>query len=67
MKTYVAPGHSITVTAPSGGVTSGQGVLIGTLFGIAQADAAGRHALPARVGAGKACAGWLQNGNTLSQ
>ena len=39
MKTYVAPGHSITVTAPSGGVTSGQGVLIGTLFGIAQADA----------------------------
>ena len=40
MKTYVAPGRSITVTAPAGGVTSGQGVLIGTLFGIAQADAA---------------------------
>ena len=40
MKTYIAPGHSITITAPSGGVTSGQGVLIGTLFGIAQADAA---------------------------
>ncbi|MDG4601443.1 MAG: DUF2190 family protein [Defluviicoccus sp.] len=39
MKTYVAPGHSITVTAPSGGVTSGQGLLIGTLFGIVQADA----------------------------
>ena len=39
MKTYVAPGKSITVTAPSGGVTSGQGVLIGTLFGIAQVDA----------------------------
>ena len=46
MKTYVAPGHSITVTAPSGGVTSGQGVLIGTLFGIAQYDAIeGAHAL----------------------
>ena len=40
MKTYIAPGHSITITAPSGGITSGQGVLIGTLFGIAQADAA---------------------------
>jgi predicted RecA/RadA family phage recombinase len=26
-------------TAPTGGVTSGQGVLIGTLFGIAQYDA----------------------------
>jgi predicted RecA/RadA family phage recombinase len=40
MKTYIAPRHSITITAPSGGVTSGQGVLIGTLFGIAQADSA---------------------------
>jgi predicted RecA/RadA family phage recombinase len=40
MKTYIAPGHTITVAAPSGGVTSGQGVLIGTLFGIAQFDAA---------------------------
>jgi predicted RecA/RadA family phage recombinase len=40
MKTYVQSGRVITVTAPSGGVTSGQGVLIGTLFGIAQHDAA---------------------------
>jgi predicted RecA/RadA family phage recombinase len=39
MKTYIAPGKSITVTAPAGGVLSGQGVLIGTLFGIAQVDA----------------------------
>jgi predicted RecA/RadA family phage recombinase len=39
MKTYIAPGKSITVTAPAGGVLSGQGVLIGTLFGIAQFDA----------------------------
>ena len=39
MKTYIQPGHAITVTAPTGGVTSGQGVLIGTLFGIAQFDA----------------------------
>src|SRR5512134_1094891 len=39
MKTYVQPGKSLTVTAPAGGVLSGQGVLIGTLFGIAQYDA----------------------------
>ena len=29
----------ITVTAPVGGVTSGQGVLIGSLFGVAAFDA----------------------------
>jgi predicted RecA/RadA family phage recombinase len=39
MKTYVQPGKSLTVTAPAGGALSGQGVLIGTLFGIAQYDA----------------------------
>ena len=33
------PGHTITVAAPTGGVLSGNGVLIGTLFGIAQYDA----------------------------
>jgi predicted RecA/RadA family phage recombinase len=38
-KTYVQPGHTITVAAPTGGVLSGDGVLIGTLFGIAQYDA----------------------------
>ena len=36
---YIQPGRSITVAAPSGGVLSGDGVLIGTLFGIAQYDA----------------------------
>ena len=36
---YIQPGRSITVAAPSGGVLSGRGVLIGTLFGIAQYDA----------------------------
>lgn len=40
MKNYIQPGKSITATAPSGGVASGAGVLIGTLFGIAQHDAA---------------------------
>ena len=39
MKTYIQPSHTLTVTVPAGGVTSGQGVLIGTLFGIAQYDA----------------------------
>jgi predicted RecA/RadA family phage recombinase len=37
---FVQPGRHITVTAPTGGVLSGDGVLIGTLFGIAQYDAA---------------------------
>jgi predicted RecA/RadA family phage recombinase len=39
MKTYIQSSHTLTVTAPTGGVVSGQGVLIGTLFGIAQYDA----------------------------
>ena len=39
-KNYIQPGHAITVAAPTGGVASGEGVLIGTLFGIAQYDAA---------------------------
>jgi predicted RecA/RadA family phage recombinase len=39
MKAYVQPGKSLTVTTPADGVLSGQGVLIGTLFGIAQYDA----------------------------
>jgi predicted RecA/RadA family phage recombinase len=38
-KNYIQPGHAITVAAPTGGVSSGEGVLIGTLFGIAQHDA----------------------------
>lgn len=40
MRTFVQPGKSITVTVPSGGVTSGVGVLIGTLFGISEVTAA---------------------------
>src|SRR6266536_5819573 len=38
-KTYIQPGQTITIAAPTGGVLSGDGVLIGTLFGIAQYDA----------------------------
>jgi predicted RecA/RadA family phage recombinase len=37
---FVQPGKVVTVTAPTGGALSGAGVLIGTLFGIAQYDAA---------------------------
>jgi predicted RecA/RadA family phage recombinase len=39
MKNYIQPGNIITVTAPAGGVTSGAGLLVGNLFGIATADA----------------------------
>jgi predicted RecA/RadA family phage recombinase len=39
MKTFLQPGDSLTVSAPYA-VTSGQGVLIGALFGIAAYDAA---------------------------
>jgi predicted RecA/RadA family phage recombinase len=38
-KNFVAPGHSTTVTAPYA-LTSGQGALVGALFGVAQHDAA---------------------------
>lgn len=35
MKVYIQNGDVITVTAPVGGILSGQGVLIGNLFGVA--------------------------------
>ncbi len=38
MKTYVQPGNTITVTAPYD-VTSGDGLLVGAIFGIASGDA----------------------------
>lgn len=40
MQNFIQNGDVITVTAPAGGVTSGQGVLIGSLFGVAAFDAA---------------------------
>ena len=39
MKNYVQPGETIEVTAPAA-LSSGDGVLVGTLFGVAQTDAA---------------------------
>lgn len=40
MKNYVQPGNTLTVPAPSGGVSSGDPVAIGSLRGFASADAA---------------------------
>jgi predicted RecA/RadA family phage recombinase len=38
-KNYIQPGRVITAAAPTGGVTSGDGVLVGSLFGVSQHDA----------------------------
>lgn len=40
MKTFIQNGNVITVTAPTGGVASGDGVIIGSLFGVAAFTAA---------------------------
>src|SRR5688572_28924501 len=40
MKNHVQPGDVITFPAPVGGVVSGQGVLVGSAFGVAAYDAA---------------------------
>ena len=40
MKNYIQPGDNLTVTAPSGGVESGDLVKIGVLVGVAVHDAA---------------------------
>jgi len=39
MKNFVMEGRTITLTAPYA-VTSGQGLLVGSIFGVASADAA---------------------------
>lgn len=40
MKNFVQRGDVVTATAPSGGVVSGAGVLLGSLFGVAAITAA---------------------------
>jgi predicted RecA/RadA family phage recombinase len=40
MKNYVAPGEKLPLTAPAGGVVSGQAYLIGTLVVVAEVTAA---------------------------
>lgn len=40
MRNYVQPGDSLALAVPyAGGITSGQGVLVGALFGVAAVDA----------------------------
>lgn len=40
MKNFIQSGNVITFTAPTGGITSGSGLLAGSLFGVASTDAA---------------------------
>jgi len=40
MKTFIQNGDVITVTAPTGGVTTGDGVIVGSMFGVAAFTAA---------------------------
>jgi predicted RecA/RadA family phage recombinase len=40
MKNFIQRGEMITVAAPTGGLTSGQGVLVGNLFGVVAKTAA---------------------------
>lgn len=40
MKNFIQRGDMITVAAPTGGLTSGQGVVVGNLFGVAATTAA---------------------------
>lgn len=65
MQNQLTDGLKVTVPAPAGGVTSGDGVLIGSLFGVASATAAagadvvlvrtGTYTLP-KFGAGSGAA-----------
>jgi predicted RecA/RadA family phage recombinase len=40
MQNYIQNGHIITVAAPTGGVTSGEGLIAGNIFGVAAYSAA---------------------------
>jgi predicted RecA/RadA family phage recombinase len=61
-RTYLQPGNTIDAVAGVGGVKSGDAVVLGSLFGIAEVDAAegetysltlvGVHVLPKATGAG---------------
>lgn len=35
MQNYIQNGHVITVPAPEGGIASGEGLIVGNIFGIA--------------------------------
>ena len=40
MQNYIQNGHVITVTTPAGGITSGEGLIVGSIFGVAAYTAA---------------------------
>lgn len=40
MKNYIQNGHVITVAAPTGGIASGEGLIVGSIFGVAAYSAA---------------------------
>ena len=40
MKTYIQNGHVITLPTPAGGVVSGDGLIVGSIFGVAAYSAA---------------------------
>lgn len=40
MQNYLQNGHVITVTTPAGGITSGDGLIVGNIFGVAAYSAA---------------------------
>lgn len=48
MKNYVQPGNAITLTAPYA-VASGDGLLVGSIFGIASGDAASGEPIEAAL------------------
>jgi predicted RecA/RadA family phage recombinase len=50
MRNFIQPGDSLAVTVPyAGGVTSGQGVLVGALFGVAAVDGAQNAVIEAQT------------------
>ena len=40
MQNYIQNGHVITVTTPAGGILSGEGLIVGNIFGVAAYSAA---------------------------
>ena len=40
MQNYIQKGHAITVTTPAGGILSGEGLIVGNIFGVAAYSAA---------------------------
>ena len=78
MKNFVMDGGTVTVLAPSGGLFSGQGVVVGAIFGVSSYDAAegdeaeiavtGVFTLPKSAGviAEGAIVFWDDSGKTVS-